>query len=141
MEVERTVRRILRGARDCLTVKMRPLFMSKEEKRWLDGVVRFFLSEMSTEVECEGLDVWQCYNKARLNLHEKWINAEQLTTLIFDHLDDHCYGISDYYGLFKSPGDGCTSLTVFKERVEYKYDDGGRLVGAKLYFELVEKNY
>jgi len=142
MEGLKSVRRALRGARDRLVAKVRPLLMSKEEREWLDGVVKFFLDEMRAEVECNGIDEWHCYNRARLFLHESWVNAEQLTKLIFDPLDGHCGGMyDDYYGLFKSPGDGCTPLAVFKERVECKYNGNGKLVGAKLYFELVEKNY
>jgi len=137
MEGLKTVRKI----RDYLVVKFRSVLMSKEEKKWLDGIIKFFLRELRVKVRCKGLDEWHCYNKARLALHEKWVNAEQLTQLVFDPLDDHCGGLYfDYYGLFKSPDDGCVPLAVFKEHVEYKYD-GDKLVGAKLYFKLVEKNY
>jgi len=136
------IKRIIRGLRDKAVVNVRPLLMSKEERNWLNGAVKFFLENMKVEVECSGLDEWRCYNLARTWLYEVWVEAERLTGHVFDPLDDHCGGLyDDIYGLFRSPGDGCTPLAEFKERVEYSYDADGKLVGAKLWFESIKKNF
>jgi len=142
MEAVTKIKRAVRRLRDKVVVNVRPLFMSKEERDWLNGAVKFFLDNMKVEVECGGLDEWHCYNRAREYLYVPWVEAERLTGLVFDPLDDHCGGLyDDVYGLFWSPGDGCTPLAEFKEHVEYIRDASGKLIGARLWFELIKKNF
>jgi len=92
--------------------------MSEEEKKRITDLIYDFIDKTEVEVECDNMDLSDCYYEAHAKIADIWNEFERITGLYVDRMDGHCTEwVGEYYGVFKSLYEGCKPLAVLKEEV------------------------